>query len=157
MPHDTPSNFLTQAIEHAPEISRLSKHEAGRMLVQAEQARLAEIDSYWALCQTEPDQAAGLAAGTAPIVSDIFHLARNVLPLPAPSSIPGLSKATRRLLAVKAMRESLDDAVPAPANSVDAFWDNSQVIGLKMVNGNRWSCSGMTGRCSTQVRCQRAK
>jgi hypothetical protein len=134
MSHDTLSNFRTQAIEHVPEISRLSKHEADRLLVQAEQARLAEIDRYWALCQTDPDQAAGLAAGTAPIVSDIFHLARNVLPLPAPSSIPGLSKATRRLLAVKAIRESLDDTVPAPADPVDAFWDDSQVVGLKRVN-----------------------
>ena len=78
MAHDTPSNFPTHAIEHASEISRLSKHEAGRMLMQAQQARLAEIDRYWALCQTDPDQAAHLAADATPIVSDIFYPARNV-------------------------------------------------------------------------------
>lgn len=137
MPHDTPSNLRPQAIEPAPEISRLSRHEADRRLVQAEQARLAEIDRYWALCQTDPDQAAGLAAGAAPIVGDIFYLARNALPPPAPSTIPGLSKATRRLLAVEAIRESLDDAAPVPTDPVDAFWDDSQIVGLKIVNGEQ--------------------
>jgi hypothetical protein len=137
MLHDTPSNFRPQAIDPAPGIFPLSRHEADCRLAQAEQARLAEIDRYWTLCQTDPDQAAGLAAGAASILGDLFYLARNALPPPAPSTIPGLSKATWRLLAVEAIRESLDDAAPVPAAPVDAFWDDGRVVGLKVVNGEQ--------------------
>jgi hypothetical protein len=45
-----------------------------------------------------------------------------------------LSKATSRLLSLDAIRASLLDAAPAPADPADAFWEGGQVVGLKIVN-----------------------
>jgi hypothetical protein len=137
MPHETPSDSPPRAGEPAPEISRLSRQEANRMLVQAEQARLDDIDRYWALCRTDPDQAAGLATGAAPILADLLDLARSALPAPSPGAIPGLSEATRRLLAIEAIRASLLDDVLLPADPIDAFWEGGRVVGLKIVNGEQ--------------------
>jgi hypothetical protein len=137
MPHDPPSDVPPQAIGHAPAISRLSRRETERVQMHAEQARLAEIDRYWALCRTDPDQATSLATGAAPILGELLRLACNALPAPAPGAIPGLAKATSRLLSLDAIRSSLLDAAPAPADPVDAFWEDGQVVGLKIVNGEQ--------------------
>lgn len=106
------------------------------MLAEAERARRAEIDQYWALCKASPGQAAAIAANAAPIVSDLFHLAHISRPLPKPSAIAGLSQVTRRLLSFETIRHSLVDPAHADADPVDAFWeDDKAIVGLNMVNG----------------------
>lgn len=123
MPHDT------------DEIIKLSNREADHLLTQAARARLAEINRYWALCQSNPECAAQLAAAAPPIVSDIFYLSRFTHSPPLPSTVAGLSKATTRLLEVNAIRDSLAPSLPALTNPVDAFWEDRRVVGLKVVNG----------------------
>jgi hypothetical protein len=99
----------------------------------AEHARLAEIDRYWNLCKTDPDRAAFMASGAAPIFGDLFHLARQTCAVPTPSRIPGLSAATKRLLSVAAVRDALVES--APCDPVDAFWEDGQVVAAKIVGG----------------------
>ena len=122
-PHDT------------DEIVKLSNREADHLLAQAARARLAEINGYWALCQSNPDQAAQLAAAAPPIISDIFYLSSFTHSPPLPSTVAGLSKATTRLLEVHAIRDSFVPSSSALTDPVDAFWENRQVVGLKVVNG----------------------
>jgi len=117
------------------EIAKLSNREADCLLAQARRARLAEINRYWALCQSNLEHAAQLAAAAPPIVSDIFYLSSYTHSPPLPSTVAGLSKATTRLLEVRAIRDSFVPSSPASTNPVDAFWEDRQVVGLKVVNG----------------------
>jgi hypothetical protein len=132
-PQETP-RFDT--VEIPPEIARLSNREADRLLVLAEADRRAEIGAYWALCRAEPERAALHAAGAAPIVRDICLLAGcDAMQLPKPSSIGSLFEATARLLAVKAVRNSLlgEYSIPTQAEHVDCFWEDGLVVALKVV------------------------
>jgi hypothetical protein len=106
-------------------IPALTNREAGRLLAQAEAARRAEIDAYWALCQTDPDEAARAAVGADPVMLDLLCLARIAVAPPAPDKIAGLAEATERLTAVRAIRAAL----------VDALWEERTVVALKVVDG----------------------
>ncbi|WBS04098.1 hypothetical protein OU994_07380 [Pseudoduganella sp. SL102] len=136
MRNDTPPDCTPSPSSCARQITELSSREADRMLAEAERARRAEIDRYWALCKASPAQAAAIAANAAPIVSDLFHLANISHSGPKPSAIASLSKMTRRLLSLDAIRNSLAHPARADGDPVDAFWeDNQAVVGLNMVNG----------------------
>ena len=118
------------------EIAQLSHREADRLLVQAEANRRAEIAAYWALCRTEPERAALLSAGAAPVVRDICLLAGcDSKQLPKPSEIGSLFKATARLLGVYAVRNSLlgEYSMPTQADHVDRFWEDGLAVALKVV------------------------
>lgn len=111
----------------APDIARLTNREADRLLVQAEEARRAEIDAYWALCQAAPLDAQQLAH-RAPILDELLQLARTTQAAPPPGSSAALCCATARLLEVAAIRA----AVPGPA-----FWEDGAVVALKAVDGRQ--------------------
>lgn len=136
MPSDpeVPQSFDTLHIP--PAISQLTNREADRLLVQAEASRCAEIAAYWARCRAEPERAARHAVGAAPIVRDLCLLAScGAMQLPKPSEFDSLVKATRRLLDVTAVRNSLvgEYAMPVQAEHVDRFWEDSLVVAVKVV------------------------
>ncbi len=138
MPVNTQPGCFPQTVAIAPAIAQLSNREAERLLANLERSRLTEIDSYWSLCHAEPDVAAGLAIDVAPIVNDLFHLARNTFTAPCPRSLPSLLKAAARLREVEAIRASLDDICEAsPVDSADTFWEDGQVVACKLVRGQR--------------------
>ncbi len=127
----------SESMDIPPSITQLTNREADQMLAQAEKARRAEIDEYWSLCHSDPVRAAHLAAGSAPIVRDLSLLAacRSAI-IPRASEIESLFKATERLLAVNAVRDSLLDEFSTPllAGEVDCFWEDGRIVGLKLVN-----------------------
>lgn len=139
--HARPSWAVTMVDLKTPvsaALSWLSSREADRMLADAERERLAEIDRYWALCHAEPELAARMATGAAPIVGDLHRLARNTVPVPRPGTIPCLAQAAVRLLAVDGIREALLEDGTAPiADPAHAFWENGLVVGLKTVKGEQ--------------------
>lgn len=138
MPVNTQPGCFAQTVAISPAIAQLSNREAERLLADLELSRLTEIDSYWALCHAEPDVAAGLAIDVAPIVNDLFHLARNTFAAPCPSAIPSLLKTAERVRQVAAIRASLDDMCEAsPIDSADTFWEDGQVVACKLVGGQR--------------------
>lgn len=117
-------------------ISQLSNREADQLLAQAEIARRAQIDGYWALCEADPVRASQIASGP-PILRDIGLLAGvRSTAAPRASDIGSLFVATTRLLAVKAVRNSLvgDYSPPAQAEQVDRFWEDSLVVALRIVD-----------------------
>lgn len=136
MPDTKPSNLFPGPLVSSSDLSRLAEDEVDRMLALAEEARLAEIDAYWALCTTCPDRAASLTSGAAPILTELFRLARQTYAVPPPSAHPGLSAATMRLLASAAVR---DELIPAtrPCDPVDAFWEEGEIVALKIIQGEQ--------------------
>jgi hypothetical protein len=138
MPENNHPECLGQTVAIPPAIAQLPNREAERLLADLERSRLAEIDSYWALCHAEPDLAAGRATGAVPIVKDLWHLARNTFAAPCPSAIPSLAKAAARLCQVAAIRAALDDMCePLAADPADTFWEDGQVVAVKLVRGQR--------------------
>jgi len=138
MPVNTQPGCFARSVAIPPAIAQLSNREAEHLLADLEHSRRAEIDSYWALCHAEPDLAAARATGLAPIVNDLFHLARNTFAAPCPSAIPGLFEAAARLCQVAAIRASLDDMDEAlPVDPADTFWEDGQVVACKLVGGQR--------------------
>lgn len=119
-----------------PWISQLSNREADQLLRQAEADRRAEIDAYWDLCVTDPVRAAQIAAGGPPILRNMSLLAGcRTTTAPAASSVVPLFAATARLLELRSVRDALLDAYPLPtrAEQVDRFWEDSLVVGIKLV------------------------
>ena len=125
-------NLPSETAELLHAISKLSNREADQRLAQAETARRAEIDAYWAQCQADPVLAAQMAANRPPIVRDLALLASSTA-APGASDIGPLFIATARLLAVKAVRDSLigDFSPPAQAEQVNRFWEDSLVAALR--------------------------
>lgn len=117
-----------------PAIDRLSNREADHRLLQAETARRQEIDRYWALCHADPAAAERATVGAAPIVRDIFCLARCAWLPPPPRLVDSLSDATARMLAVRSVRASLIEAAAgSTVDPVDAFWEDGTVVALKVI------------------------
>ena len=138
MPENNRLGCLARTIAIPPAIARLSNREAERLLADLDRSRLAEIDSYWALCHAEPDLAAGRATGAAPIVRELWHLARDTVAAPCPSAIPSLAKATVRLCQVAPIRAGLDDMCePLAADAADTFWEDGQVVAVKLLEGRQ--------------------
>lgn len=137
MPEHDRMNSVPQINGIAPDISQLSNREAERILAQVELARLAEIDRYWALCQTDPERAARTADDGAPVMHDLLALACNTFSPPNPGAIDSLSKLTARLVEVDAIREALPGELPDPLRieAVDSFWEDGMVVALRTVNG----------------------
>lgn len=136
MPEHDRMNSVPRIHGIAPDISQLSNREAERFLAQVELARLAEIDRYWALCQTDPERAAGTAADGAPVMHDLRALACNTFSPPKPGAIGSLSKLTARLLVVDAIREALPGELPDPlhTDATNSFWEDGMVVALRTVN-----------------------
>ena len=127
----------TMEVPHA--ISQLTNREADQMLAQAETARRTEIDEYWSLCLADPVRAAHVAGGSAPIVRDLSLLSGcSTAIVPRASCIAPLFNVTSRLLAVKAVRNALasEYSLPPLAGDVDAFWEDSRIVALKLVDDN---------------------
>jgi hypothetical protein len=138
MPENNHLGCLAWPVAIPPAIARLSNREVERLLADLERSRLAEIDSYWALCHAEPDLAAGQATGAAPIVNDLWHLARNTFAAPCPSAIPSLARATARLCQVAAIGAALDDMCETlAADAADTFWEDGQVVAVKLLEGRQ--------------------
>lgn len=109
--------------------------EADHQLSPAETARRQEIERYWALCQADPAAAEHATVGTAPIVRDLFCLARCAWLPPPPRLVDSLSDATATMLAVRSIRASLIEAASGSAvDPVDAFWEDGTVVALKVVD-----------------------
>lgn len=118
-----------------PAIARLSNREADHQLRQAETARRQEIDRYWALCRDDPAAAERATEGAAPIVRDLFCLARCASLPPPPRLVDSLFDATARMLAARSVRASLIEAAAgSTVDPVDAFWEDGKVVALKVID-----------------------
>ena len=137
MPEYNRTKSAPRMTGNLPDISRLSNRETDRMLAEVELTRLTEIDSYWALCQTDSARAANAAAESAPVMHDLLALACNTFSPPKPGAIDSLSKLTARLLEVDAIRDALPGELPGPlpAEAADSFWEDGMIVALKTVNG----------------------
>ena len=127
----------SEPVEVPQAISRLTNREADQMLAQAETARRSAIDEYWSLCLADPVSAAQVAAGSPTVVRDLALLASCSSAIaPRASSIAPLVYATSRLLAVRSVRNSLatEHSLPPLPEDVDAFWEDSSIVALKLVN-----------------------
>lgn len=137
MPEYNRTKSAPRITGNLPDILRLSNRETDHMLAWVELARLAEIDSYWALCQTDSARAESAAAASAPVMHDLLALACNTFSPPKPGAINSLSKLTARLLEVDAIRDALPGELPGPlpAEAADSFWEDGMAVALKTVNG----------------------
>lgn len=117
-------------------IAKLSNREADRWLVEAEQARLAEIDQFWALCRSHPASAMAHAGNNA-FPRDVFLLATHAVQVPLPASVSSLAAITEQLLAEPAVRLGFLDAdeAPEPAELVNAFWQDGTVVAVQARGG----------------------
>lgn len=122
--------------ETTARIATLSSREADRWLNEAEQARLDEIDEFWALCRSHPESAMAHAGGH-PCARDILLLAAQTVQVPLPAVVSSLAAVTEQLLSVQAVRNGFlnDDETRAPAELVNSFWQDGTVVALQARDG----------------------
>ena len=138
MSQHNPAKCMRPTTAIPPELRSLSHRETARRLAEVERDRLAEIDRYWALCRSDPERAAQLAAAMTPVACDLLLLACHVGSPPKPSAIQYLSIVTARLLQVAAVREAFDEGMDdhITADPADLFWQDGQLVAHTTVDGN---------------------